>query len=94
LWYVRLLLADDCLQNIAGLGNVREIDLGLDSVRFRTAGTRRRTGLLRIAGTAKIASYFVRFMLFNRTGMRLFLGDTHRCKSVKNSSAFNFQISG
>jgi hypothetical protein len=34
-----LLLADDCFQHITGLGNIGEVDLGLDFVRLNPAGT-------------------------------------------------------
>jgi len=34
------------------------------------------------------------FVLFQRTGVRLLLGNAHRGQRVKNFSAFDFQLTG
>jgi hypothetical protein len=81
---LRLLLADDCLENISRLGNVRQINFCLDPFGFGTAWTRRTRSLLRIAGGAKVIAHLLGFMVFKRTGMRLLLGNPNGRKSIKN----------
>jgi hypothetical protein len=55
---------------------MRKIDLGLDTLSFGATGTRSFTRALRLAGRAEVFSHFYRFMVFNRTGMSLLLGDS------------------
>lgn len=85
-----MLLADG-IQNIARPGNIGEVDLSLDLV--RAAGARRLRGSLRFSGgLAKVGAHFLRFVLFNRTGMRLLLGDPDQFKNIEKSFAFDFQF--
>jgi hypothetical protein len=60
-------------EHIAGTGDVRQIDLGLDfffaAQRARGAGRRG----LRFGRAADVQPYFFRFMLLERTGMGLLL---------------------
>jgi hypothetical protein len=87
-----LLLGEDCLQHIAGLGDVGEINLGLSALGIGPGGASRlRT--LAVARTLEMRAYFFCFIVFKRTGMRLLLGDTHRGQHVENRFAFDFQFS-
>jgi len=90
-----LLLADDGLQGISGLRDVREIDFGPDGgAVFGAAGARGPGGRLRLAADTEVGSYFFRLVLFNRTGMRLLLGDSDQRKRIENRLALDFQFSG
>jgi len=63
----------DGFQHIAGPGDVRQIDLGLDfffAAQWARGPGRRR---LRFGRAADVRPHFFRFMLFDRTGMRLLL---------------------
>ncbi len=87
-------LLRDGAQHISRAGNMREVDLGLDLV-FTASGTRSlgRTGR-RLAAAAEMFPHQFRFMLFQRTGVRLFLRDAHRGQHVKNFLALDFQLTG
>jgi hypothetical protein len=74
---------------------MREVDLGLDLV-FAVSSTRRslrRTGC-RIRAAAEMLSHQIRFVVFQRTGVRFLLRDTHRGQHVKNFLALDFQLTG
>jgi hypothetical protein len=88
-----LLLADDRLQHVSGLGDVRQINLGLDSVGsgLRSTGTSRSWAF---AGAAEIGTHFIGFVVFQGTGMRLFLGHADFRQRIENRFAFDFQLSG
>jgi hypothetical protein len=88
-----LLLGSDGIQNIAWLGNMRQINFGLDLVAFRThrAGGPART--LRLFGV-EIRANLDRFVVFNGTGMSLLLSDSNFRKCIENSFALNFQLPG
>jgi hypothetical protein len=83
------------LQHIPGARNVGQINFGLD---FFFAAKRARTRLARRGRTfrrgTEIDPYFLRFVLFQRTGVRLFLCHSDQRKRVENSFALNFQLSG
>lgn len=87
------MLTDDGLKNIAGLGDVREINLCLEAaVILRLAGARRLGGTLH-AGTAQGTAHLIRLEVFERTGVRLLLGDARLCQHIQNSFALDFQLS-
>jgi hypothetical protein len=70
-----LLLIKDRLQHVSGLGDMRQVDLGFD---FVGVGMRGTTGLSRVMPVPRafeVYTNFFRFVLFERTGMRLLLGD-------------------
>jgi hypothetical protein len=69
-----------------------KVDLGLDLVGFRAAGSRRPAGSLRLAGRAEVRTHFIRFVVFERTGMALLLSDSDLRKYIENRFAFNFQL--
>ncbi len=96
-WSVRyrrsLLLADDGPESVTGLGNIREVDLSLDFIAVGARRPGRPTGTLRRAGNAETGTDFVRFMVFERTGMALLLGDSDFGKHIENGLTFDFQLS-
>jgi hypothetical protein len=73
---------------------MREVDLGLDSF-FAVSGTRslRRTGR-RVGAAAEMSPHQFRFVIFQRTGVRLLLRNAHRGQYVKNFFALDFQLTG
>jgi hypothetical protein len=92
----RFLLLRDRAQYIAGSGDVRQVDLGLDFV-FGVSGDRpgwpvRRCGTLGVA--AEPLTYKLSFVIFKRAGMRFFLGDTDLGQHVKNRLALDLQLTG
>ncbi len=89
----RLLLADDGLQDIAGLGYMRKIDLGLDFIWLDAAGAGAFAGHLRFTGRAEMCAYLCCFVFFDGTGMCLLLSHPHRNQCVENGLAFDFQLS-
>jgi hypothetical protein len=88
-----LLLADDCLQNIAGTGDVRQINLRFNAFRFGADRARRFSGRA-FAGATQFDADFLRLILFQRTGVRLLLGHPYVGQYVENSFALDFQLSG
>jgi hypothetical protein len=88
-----LLLAQQ-IQNVAGLGDVRKINFGLDFA--AGLGPRRalRPGRMSFASFAKLRAHFFRFVFFQRTGVRLLLGDSDFGKHIEDRLAFDFQFSG
>jgi hypothetical protein len=88
------LLLRDGAQHIAWPRNMREVDLGLDLV-FAASGTRglRRTRR-RVGSAAEMLPHQFRFVIFQRTGVRLLLRNAHRGEHVKNFPALDFQLTG
>ena len=87
-----LLLLGDQLQHIAGLGDVREVNLGLDFVSF-AAGARLGGRGLGFSGT-EVSPHLFGFVFFDRTGVRLLLRDTDFDQDIKNRLALDFQFPG
>jgi hypothetical protein len=87
-----LLLADNSLQHIPGLRDTREINLGLDAFGFWARGASGFSGAF--TGATQTHADLLRFMLFQRTGMRLLLGHPNFGQYVENSFALDFQLSG
>jgi hypothetical protein len=89
------LLLSNRSQHIPGTGDVRQINFGFD---FFFAAKWARTGLASRGRTfrrgAEILAYFLRFVLFQRTGVRLLLRHSHHRKRVENGFALDFQLSG
>ena len=73
---------------------MRQIDLGLDFffAAQRAGGACGRS--LRFGRTADVGPYFFRFVLFQRTGVRLFLGHPDERQRVENGLTFHFQFPG
>lgn len=89
------LLLGDGAQDVARSRDMRQVDLGLDLV-FAVSETRRWPGRTRrrIGTAAKMFPYQVRFVIFQRTGVRFLLSDAHRGQCVKNFLALDFQLTG
>jgi hypothetical protein len=88
-----LLLLRDQLQNIARLGDVRQVNLRLDFFRLspETRTARRRT---RLGGRAEVRPHFFRLVVLERTGVRLLLGDSNFGENIKDGLALDFQFPG
>src|SRR6266849_3961576 len=69
-----------------------KIDLGLDFIGVGAAKARGAAGTLCLAGGAELRAHFFRFMVFERTGMALLLGDSNLGKYIENRFAFDFQL--
>ena len=94
-WSWCSLLLANRVQNIAGAGNMGKIDLGLDFVALSAAGTRRLCRARRLASCCtEMRAHFGGFVLFDRAGMGLFLGDPDFKQHVENRLALDFQLSG
>jgi hypothetical protein len=88
-----LLFADDGLKSVARLGNMREVYLGLDFIAVGSSRPGGPAGTLGRAGSAEAGTHFIRFMVFERTGMAFLLGDSDFRKYIENGLAFDFQLS-
>jgi len=89
------LLLPDGAQDIARMGDVRQIDLCFDFV-FRMSGSAgwpcgSRSGLA--AGTEEFADEFG-FVLLERAGMRFLFGNADLGQHVKNGFALDLQLTG
>jgi hypothetical protein len=80
------------LQNIAGLGDVREINFGYDVVRPRARGT--RGAALPVVVRLKVLAHFFRFFDGDGTGMRFLFGDANLRQNIENRLALDFQFPG
>jgi hypothetical protein len=89
-----MLLGPNGAQNVARLGNVREIDLGLDFVGINSTGARSPASSLRFTTDLKVGPHLHRFVLFKGTGMGLLLGDPDFGKHIEDRLALDFQLSG
>jgi hypothetical protein len=85
----------DSAQHVSRPRNVGEVDLGLDlffavnRARSSPRRTRRRFG-----AAAEMLPHQVRFVIFQRAGVRFLLRDAHRGQHVKNFPALDFQLTG
>ena len=80
-----LLAFEDCLQGIAGLG-----DLGQVELRPVVGRWPRRTYAARSAG--EVTADLLRLVDFDRAGVRLLFGDANRRERVQNGLALYFQF--
>ena len=71
---------------------MREVDLGLDFIGVGAGRPGRPAGGLRCAAGAEAGTDFFRFMVFERTGMALLLGDSNFRKYIENRLTFDFQL--
>jgi hypothetical protein len=85
-----LLLGQNGLHHVAGLGDVGEIDLRRNCL----CGARRRSAAVARCprSTLKLRTNFVGLVVFNRTGVGLALSQTELCQHVKNLTAFHFHL--
>jgi len=93
-WRLRsgLLFLRDELEDVAGLGNMREIDLGFDLVIAAGSARGARAGRGSFGARFKNGAHLLSLVVLERTGVRLLLGDTSFRKNVENCLAFNFQL--
>jgi hypothetical protein len=89
----RFLALRNGFQHVSRPGDVREVDLGLDFF-FAAQGTRRFCRWrMRFRGTAQVHAHFFRFVVFERTGVRLLLRHPDDRQHVENGFALDFQLS-
>jgi hypothetical protein len=72
---------------------MRQINLGLD---FFFAARKTRVFCwrgVRVGSAAEVRTHFLRFMLFERTGMRFLLGHSDERQHVEDGLALDFQFS-
>jgi hypothetical protein len=87
-------LLRDGAQHVSRPRNIRQIDLGLDSfVAVGGARSLRRTRRS-LRASAEMFPHQFRFVIFQRTGVRFLLRNTHRGQHVKNFLALDFQLTG
>jgi hypothetical protein len=91
LFFLFLFLGQNGLQDIAGLGDVRQIDLGNDGGRAvagrRTPGMRCRSRVMR-----KMLTNLIRLVAFERTGVRFARRNAEFLKNVENRARLYFQL--
>ena len=91
LFFLFLLLGQNGLHHIAGLGDVRQIDFGNDAggavAGGRTGGMRCRSRFMR-----KMRANSVRLVAFERTGVRFARRNTKFLKNVENRARLYFQL--
>ena len=89
--FLFLLLGQNGLHHIAGLGDVRQIDLGNDGGRAvagrRACGMRCRSRFLR-----KMRTNLIRLVALERTGVRFARRNTELRKNVENRARLYFQF--
>jgi hypothetical protein len=84
------LLLRDGAQHVSRPRNIRQVNLGLDSV-VAMDGARSLPRTRRSLGAAaEMLPHQFRFVIFQRTGVRFFLRNTHRGQHVKNFLALDF----
>jgi hypothetical protein len=71
---------------------VRQVDLGLDFI--GVAPGARRAGGRRLGRRVEVSPYLFGLVVFQRTGMGLFLGHSDFREDIENSLAFDFQFPG
>jgi hypothetical protein len=89
MFYGSLLLRDRS-QHVARARDVRQVDLGFDLL-FAISRTRRRfcRTRRRVGTAAEMFPHQIRLEVFQGTGVRFLLRDTHRSQHVKNFLAFD-----
>jgi hypothetical protein len=84
-----LLFGQNGLHHVAGLGDVRKINLGLNALR----GTRRRAGVAGGARSAvKLGAHLLRLVVLNGTRVGFSFGQAKLRQYVKNLPALDFHL--
>jgi hypothetical protein len=86
-------LLGDQLEHIAGLGDMREVNLGFNLIGFAT-GARPGGRGLSFGGGAEMSANLFCFVLLDRTRVRLLLCDSDCDQDIKNRLALDFQLPG
>ena len=85
-----LLFGQNGLHHVAGLGDVGEIDLGLDALRgARGLGAQVAAGL---RGALELRADLVRLVVLNRTRVGLAAGQAELCQCIKNLPTLDFHL--
>jgi hypothetical protein len=90
-----LLLLSDQFQHIAGLGDMREINL-----RFEFVGVAPSTSAFRGRGSGALGRgtemrpHLFRLVIFQRAGMGFLLGNPYFRQYIENGLALDFELSG
>jgi hypothetical protein len=89
-FFLLLLLGQNGLQHVSGLGNMRQIDFGLDALR----GARRRSAPLagRALAALEMRANLLGFVVFQRAGMGLAAGQAELRQYVQNLPALDFHL--
>jgi len=88
-----LLLLGNQIEHISRLGDMRQVNLGLDLIRF-ARGTRRTAGRARLIRRPEVSPQFLRFVILHGTGMRLLLGDPNFGQHIEDRLALDLEFSG
>jgi hypothetical protein len=89
LLFFLLLVGQNSLQNVAGLGDMGEINLGCNGLR----GARGRGAVAaRPRSTLKMRAHLLRLVVFQRTGVGLAAGQAEFRQYVKNLPALDFHL--
>ena len=89
-----LLLVKNGLQHVSGLGDMRQVNLGFDFVGAGIRSARRLCRAVPVPRAFEVCTNFFGFVVFERTGMRLLLGDANFRQHIENGFAFDFQFPG
>jgi hypothetical protein len=89
-----LLLADDRLQHIPGLGDVGKIDLCLYSLGFSASDTGRLCGGGILASSTEMGADLLSLVLLERAGVRFLLGNADFLQNIEDRLTLDFQFSG
>jgi hypothetical protein len=79
----------DCLENVTGLLNARPVD----PLRSAVVVLRRCGAAVAAACTLEMRAHTLRFVAFERAGVRLGIRDTHFAQHVQNRPALDFELS-
>ena len=90
----RLLLIKNGLQHVSRLGDMRQVNLGFDFIGAGMRGARRLPRAVPVPRAFEVCTNLFSFVLFERAGMRLLLGDADFSQHIENGFAFDFQFSG
>ena len=73
---------------------MRKVNLGFDFLGPGVGRAARLAGSMPISRTLEMRTNFLCFVLFERAGMRLLLGDTDFRQDIENGFALDFQLPG
>jgi hypothetical protein len=88
LGFLFLLLRQNRLHHVPGLGNMREIDLG----RYGLRSTRRGAGVTTLASMLEVRANLVSLIVFDRTRMSFARTQAEFSEHVKNRTALDFHL--
>jgi len=89
----RSLLLVNKLQHVARLGDVRQVNLGLDLIGLGARCAARLGRGLSFGGSLKVGAHFFSLMILNGTGVSLLLRYTDQSQHIENGLAFDFELS-